>query len=37
MARVTDRDRTVARGLPDEFLNPPGLPLDRLLNVVNSS
>jgi hypothetical protein len=26
MARVTDRDRTVARGLPDEFLNPPGLP-----------
>jgi hypothetical protein len=34
MATVTDRDRTLARELPDEFLSWPGIPLDGLLRVV---
>ncbi len=37
MAGVTDRDRTLARGLPDEFVSWPGIPLDGLLQVVESS
>ena len=36
MAGVTDRDRTLARGLPDEFVSWPGIPLDSLLQLVDS-
>lgn len=35
MATVTDRDRALARGLPDEFLSWPGIPLDGLLHAVD--
>ena len=36
MATVTDHDRALARGLPDEFLSWPGVPLDGLLHVVEN-